>query len=93
MNTRILLPLTATALLAVAITSVPVGIPSLPVAEASPRIVDLPAITVRPAREDAAYYQAHKIVDLAAVTVYPAATDQAFFLAGMALRESLACRC
>lgn len=93
MNTRILLPLTATALLAVAITSTLVGTPSPPVAEASPRIVDLPAITVRPAAEDAAYYQAHKIVDLAAVIVYPAAGDQAFFLADTALRASLACRC
>lgn len=93
MNTRILLPLTAAALLAVAITSALVGTTSLPVAEASPRIIDFPAITVRPAAEDAAYYQAHKIVDLAAVIVYPAAGDQAFFLADTALRASLACRC
>ncbi len=84
MNTRILLPLTAIALLAVAITAVLVGTPSLPVAEASPRIVDLPAITVRPAVEDAAYYQAHKIVDLAAVVVYPDARDLAFFVADTA---------
>ena len=93
MNTRIILPLTAVALLAVAITTALVGTPSLPVAEASPRIVDLPTITVRPAVEDAAYYQAHKIVDLAAVVVYPAAGDHAFFLADAALSASLACRC
>ena len=91
-NTKILFPLTA-ALLVVAATSALVGTPSLPVAEASPRIVDLPAITMRPAVEDAAYYQAHKIVDLAAVIVYPTARDHEFFLADTALRTSLACRC
>ena len=84
MNTRIILPLTAIALLAVAITIALVGTPSLPVVEASPRIVDLPAITVRPAVEDAAYYQAHKIVDLAAVVVYPDVGDLAFFVADTA---------
>ena len=93
MNIRILLPLTATALLAVAIASAPVGIPSLPVAGASPRIVDLPAITVRPKVEDGAYYQAHKIVDLITVIVHPATEDQALFLPGTALQGSLACRC
>lgn len=84
MNTRIILPLTAIALLVVAITTALVGTPPLPVAEASPRVVDLPAITVRPAVEDAAYYQAHKIVDLAAVVVYPDARDLAFFVADTA---------
>ena len=93
MNTRILFHLTAAALLAVATTSALVGTPSLPVAEASARIVDLPAITVRPSVEDAAYHRAHKIVDLAAVIVYPAAGDHAFFLADAALSASLACRC
>ncbi|MET0815641.1 MAG: hypothetical protein ABWX88_10670, partial [Pseudoxanthomonas sp.] len=44
-------------------------------------IVDLPALTVRPAFEDAVYYQSHKIVDLATVTVRPAAEDLAYFLA------------
>lgn len=93
MNTRIRFHLTAAALLAVATTSALVGTPSLPVAEASSRIVDLPAITVRAAVEDSAFYQAHKIVDLAAVIAYPTAGDQAFFLADTTLRASLACRC
>lgn len=82
MNTRILFHLTALTLLAVATASAAlVGSPSLPVAEASPRIVDLPAITVRPSMEDAAYYQAHKIVDLPAITVYPDARDLGFLVA------------
>lgn len=92
MNTRILPP-AVTALVAMAITSAPVGSPSLPVAGASPRIVDLATVIVRPTAEDAAYYQAHKIIDLAAVIVYPVAGDQALFLAGKAPRASLACRC
>jgi hypothetical protein len=81
MNTRILFHLAAIALLAVAAASAPVRSPSLPVAEVSPRIVDLPAITVRPAAEDAAYYRAHKIVDLAAVSVYPEAAERTWFVA------------
>jgi putative intracellular protease/amidase len=50
------------------------------------RIVDLPTVTVRPAAEDLAFYQANKIVDLAAVTVRPDASDLAFFLADRGAR-------
>jgi hypothetical protein len=63
------------------------------VASASPNIVGLPAIIVRPAAADAAYYRSKRIVDLPKVTVRPAASDQASFLAGRALQASLACRC
>ena len=94
MNTRLFIPLVAAAVLLVVVgAQSPTGNSSRTDVPASSRIIDLPTVRVYPAIEDAAYYQAHKIVELAAVTVYPAAADQAFFLAGMALRESLACRC
>ena len=92
MSTNILLPLAATTVLAVATTSVLMGVSSLPVAEASPRIVDLPAIIVRPAAEDAAYYQAHRIVDLDTVIVYPDASDLALSVATTSRRvDCLTC--
>lgn len=50
------------------------------------RIVDLPTVTVRPAAEDLAFYQANKIVDLAAVTVHPEPEDLAFLLADRTAR-------
>lgn len=93
MNTKLFFPLAAAILLLVVDFRSPTGNPSRIDVPDSSRIVELPTVRVRPAVEDAAYYRAHKIVDLAAVTVHPAAADQAFFLAGMALRESLACRC
>ncbi len=91
MNTRIPFRLAAV-VLAVAATFALVETPSLRIAEASPRILDLPAVIVHPAVEDAAYYQAHKIVDLEAVTVYPDVSDLAFFVADTTRRvDCLSC--
>ena len=87
MNTKTLIPLSAAALFAIVAGSLVAAHSSntayAPVASAPTQssIVDLPAVTVRPSLEDAAYFQAHKIVDLATVTVRPAAADLAFFLA------------
>ena len=85
MNTKTLIPLSAAALFAIVAGSLVAAHSSNTASVASAptqsSIVDLSAVTVRPAFEDAAYYQAHKIVDLAAVTVRPAAADLAFFLA------------
>lgn len=94
MNSKRFLPLAAAAALAATIVFASLmDQPSASVAEASPRIVNLAAITVRPAAVDAAYYRAHRIVDLPVITVQPEAADQASFLAGLALHGSLACRC
>ncbi len=87
MNTKTLIPLSAAALFAIVAGSLVAAHSSnatfAPAANAQTQnsIVDLPAVTVRPSFEDAAYFQTHKIVDLAAVTVRPAAADLAFFLA------------
>lgn len=89
MDTKTFLPLTAAALFAVCAGSMLISSQSYHQANAAPvasRIVDLPTVTVRPAFEDAAYYQANKIVDLATVTVRPAAEDLAYFLAGNTAR-------
>lgn len=91
MDTKTLLPLTAAALFAVCAGSMLISSQSYHQASANAapvasRIVDLPTVTVRPAFEDAAYYQANKIVDLATVTVRPAAEDLAYFLAGNTAR-------
>ena len=92
MNTKILLPLTAITVLAVATPSAWMETSSLQVAEASPSIVDFPAIIVRPAAEDAAYYQAHRIVDLDTVIVYPDASDLALSVATTSRRvDCLTC--
>ena len=86
MNTKTFLPLTAAALFAVCSGSMLLASQSYDAKAAgktsvAARVVDMPTITVRPAAEDAAYFQANKIVDLAAVTVRPAAQDLAYFLA------------
>lgn len=87
MNTKTLIPLSAAALFAIVAGSLVAAHSSnatfAPATSAPTQnsIVDLPAVTVRPSLEDAAYYQANKIVDLAAVTVRPAAEDLAYFLA------------
>ena len=87
MNAKTLIPLSAAALFAIVAGSLVAAHSSnatlAPATSASTHnsIVDLPAVTVRPSLEDAAYFQANKIVDLAAVTVRPAAADLAFFLA------------
>ncbi len=87
MNAKTLIPLSAAALFAIVAGSLVASHNSnaTPASAASvatqSSIVNLPAVTVRPSFEDAAYFQAHKIVDLAAVTVRPAAADLAFFLA------------
>jgi hypothetical protein len=86
MNTKTFLPLTAAALFAVCAGSMLISSQAYNEANAktapvASRIVDLPAVTVRPSFEDAVYFQSNKIVDLAAVTVRPAAEDLAYFLA------------
>ena len=87
MNAKTLIPLSAAALFAIVAGSLVASHNSnaTPASAASvatqSSIVNLPAVTVRPSLEDAAYYQAHKIVDLATVTVRPAAADLAYFLA------------
>ncbi|MGH8026642.1 MAG: hypothetical protein ACREO0_07935 [Pseudoxanthomonas sp.] len=86
MNTKTFLPLTAAALFAVCAGSMLISSQSYNEANAkttpvASRIVDLPTVTVRPAFEDAVYFQSNKIVDLAAITVRPAAEDLAYFLA------------
>lgn len=93
MNTKTLLPLTAAALFAVCAGSMLIASQSYAAkAQAevastqATHIVDMPAITVRPAAEDLAYYQSHKIVDLATVTVRPEAADLAYFLASSTAR-------
>jgi hypothetical protein len=90
---RLLFPVAAVLLAATIVLPLRVEKPSPSVAAASPRVVDLAAISVRPAAADAAYYRSNRIVDLPAVTVRPAAADQSLFLAGLALQASLACRC
>ena len=87
MNTKTFLPLTAAALFAVCAGSMllagkthsAASVVAQPAAEL--RIVDLPAVNVRPAAEDLAIYQASRIVDLAAITVRPAAEDLAIYQA------------
>jgi uncharacterized lipoprotein YajG len=90
MNTKTLLPLTAATLFAVCAGSMLISSQSYAEANAkapvASHVVDLPAVTVRPAFEDAVYYQSNKIVDLAAVTVRPAAQDVAYFLADSTAR-------
>jgi len=94
MNSKRLLSPVAAVLLAATIAFPSwVEKPSPSVAGASPRVVELAAIIVRPAAVDAAYYRSNRIVDLPTVTVRPTAADQALFLAGLALQASLACRC
>jgi hypothetical protein len=81
MNTKLVfLFLAAAGLLAMANAPAPDGNPS-GAAPTSSRITELPAISVRPAAEDAAWYQAHKIVDLDAVLVRPDSRDLALFVA------------
>lgn len=92
-NSKLLFSLVAAIPLVVVGVQSPTANPSRIDVPDSSRIVELPAVRVRPDVEDVAYYQAHKIVDLTAVTVPPAVADQASFLAGLALRQSLACRC
>ena len=93
MNTKTFLPLTAAALFAVCAGSMLIASQSYDAkatanvaAPVAAHIVDLPAVTVRPSAEDAAYYQAHKIVNLATVTVRPSAEDLAYFLANNTVR-------
>ncbi|MEO6104145.1 MAG: hypothetical protein ABIP44_10975 [Pseudoxanthomonas sp.] len=94
MNTKTLVPLSAAALFAlvagslVAAHSSNAAFAPATSAQTYSSIVDLPAVTVRPSLEDAAYHQAHKIVDLATVTVRPAANDLAFLVAQGILADS-----
>ena len=94
MNAKTLIPLTAAALFAVCASSMLIASHSYATNAAThaaaqantQHIVNLPAVTVRPAAEDLAYFQANKIVDLATVTVRPEASDLAQFLASNTAR-------
>ena len=96
MNAKTLIPLTAAALFAVCAGSMLMAGQSLAAnananatadtATASTRIVNLPAVTVRPDAKDLAYFQSHKIVNLATVTVRPDARDLAQYLASSSAR-------
>ena len=85
MNTNLVYPLAALAVLATATATA--SLISFPTdASVDGRIVDLPAVTVRASAQDVAYFRAHRIVDLPQVTVYPESTDLALFLATDAVR-------
>lgn len=94
MNTKTLLPLTAAAVFALCAGSMVISATHadnqhVAVAPSADRIVTLSTVSVQPAAEDLAHYQAYKnakIVDLAAVTVRPAAEDLAAYLANQAVR-------
>ncbi|KAF1719479.1 hypothetical protein [Pseudoxanthomonas wuyuanensis] len=99
MNTKTLLPLTAAAVFALCAGSMVISAThadnqhvanqSVAAAPSADRIVTLPTVSVQPAAEDLAHYQAYrnaKIVDLATVTVRPAAEDLAAYLANQAVR-------
>lgn len=87
MNTKNLLPLTAAALFALCAGSALVSTHTARADAASNlAIVDLPTVTVRPAAEDLAYYQANKIVDLAAITVRPDPQDLGAYVAANTAR-------
>ena len=91
MNSNVLFPLAATTLAAVAAAALVATSPP-PVAGADPRIVDLPAVVVHPAAEDAAYYQTHRIVYLDVVVVHPEAGDPALSVAAATRRiDCLSC--
>ncbi|MGH8061152.1 MAG: hypothetical protein ACREO7_03955 [Pseudoxanthomonas sp.] len=91
MNSKLVyLLLTTTALLAMASASAPGRNPSA-AAPTFSRTTELPAVSVRPAAEDAAWYQAHKIVDLDAILVRPDTRDLALFVADTV--RTLDCLC
>jgi hypothetical protein len=105
MNTKTFLPLTAAALFAVCAGSMLISSQSYNEASAktapvASHIVDLPAVTVRPSFEDAAYYLAYfladntaRIVDMPVVTVRPSAEDVQIVAVGAAtLAQQLASR-
>lgn len=97
MNTKTLLPLTAAAVFALCAGSMVISathadnqhVDQYVAAPSADRIVTLPAVSVQPAAEDLAHYQAYKnakVVDLAAVTVRPASEDLAVYLANQTMR-------
>lgn len=85
MNTRSIFPFAVLSLAAAGLlTTVTVArnLADLPTdAQLGTRITDFPVVTVRPAPQDAAYFQAHRIVDLPRITVRPESADLALFLA------------
>jgi hypothetical protein len=85
MKTNFVIPLVALTVLAAA-TAAASRISFPAEAPIDGRIVDLPAITVRAAPQDAAYFRANRIVDLPRITVYPESTDLALFLATDSVR-------
>ena len=91
MNTNVLFPLAVTSV-AITTTIALMATSPLPDAEAAPCIVDLPAVVVHPAAEDAAYYQTHRIVYLDVVVVHPEAGDPALSVAAATRRiDCLSC--
>lgn len=86
MNIKSYLPLAAATVFAVCAGSALVSAKPSPPSEAAStpvavHVVDLPTVTVRPAPQDLAWFQANRIVDLAAVSVRPDPADRAAFLA------------
>ena len=92
MNTKTLLPLSAAALFALCAGSMVLStnsfadnhVASATVAPVAARVVDLPAVTVKPDAADLTHYLTYKdakVVNLPAVTVHPESTDLAYFLA------------
>lgn len=85
MNTRIVFPFAlvpfAAAGLLVAAMAAANRVDSPTDAPASALIADLPAITVRPDAQDAAYFRMRRIVDLPRITVRPEPADLASLLA------------
>lgn len=92
MNTKTLLPLTAAAVFALCAGSMVLSANSYADthvqvqanASHAARIVDMPAVTVKPEATDLAHYLTYKdakVVNLPAVTVRPQSQDLAYFLA------------
>ena len=85
MNTNLVYPLAALAVLATATATA--SLISFPTdASVDGRIVDLPTVTVRASPQDVAYFRAHRIVDLPRITVRPESADLTLFLATDSVR-------
>lgn len=85
MNTRSIFPIVVLSLAAAGMLTAATAARNLADlstdAQLGARVTDFPVVTVRPAPQDAAYFQAHRIVDLPRITVRPEPADLALFLA------------
>ena len=79
MNTRMIFLLVFAALLAMGAAASSANKAADPAV--SERIVELPAVSVNPSPQDAAYFRAHRIVDLPRITVRPDPADLGWWLA------------